>query len=103
MIGVRKGTDKPLLPDWMGKAWDQGSLGVGNSNMKTVMMPLGAMAPSTGVETLGYSIKFYWKDEWSGGDQVWGHTEKQTQEQGNFGTAVTLGCLFWGMQQESSY
>ena len=47
MIGVRRGTDKPLLPDWMGKAWDQRSLRIGNSNTKTVMMPLGAIAPST--------------------------------------------------------
>ena len=46
MIGVRRDTGKPLLPDWMGKAWDQGSLGIGNSNTRTVMMPV-SMAPST--------------------------------------------------------
>lgn len=46
IIGIRRDTGKPLLLDWMGKAWDQGSLGLGNSNMRTVMM-LVSMAPTT--------------------------------------------------------
>lgn len=47
MIGLRRDTGKLLSPHWMGKAWDQRSVGIDNSyNVRTMTMSI-SMAPST--------------------------------------------------------